>query len=429
MFKFFSRAGEAEQIQELQEELDAKSRTIEEILELLDQDVNDDSSTGIYVNAHTALRQSTVWACCRIISEIIATLPVKCQTRQGGRWVEAEQHQTIDLIHQPNDWMTKHDLVSFLIMWSELRGNGYLFKNQISSGEVKRLLPLQADQVDVELSRDWKLSYHAAALQNVGQLSPKKIFHLRNFGSSGYVGLSTIGNHRQGVGLALQLEEHAASAYKNGLQSPKWIQSDVSSSGPEKIKELKKQLDEYRGQRKAGKMPIIPKGFTLHEGNGISATDAQYIESRKMQKQEIAAIFGVPAFLINDTEKSTTWGSGLEQLSRAFVKFSLDPRLDRLAQTFARELLKDGERRSTRYIFDTTEFTLGQFKERMDGYRSGIESGVFNPNEAREIEGYNPREGGDEYRQPSNMIVEGEAAANDPDPEPVVIDDEDGDDD
>ena len=400
---------------ELQAELETlrqKSRTIDEILAAWDEEYGL-IGPGQYVNVDRAMRQSTVWACVRIVAEIIGTLPIVCQQRQGATWVNAEDHQTIELLHQPNEWQTKHDLISFLITWSELRGNGFLFKNTIASGEVRRLLPLEADNVTVKLSDNWKVSYQVSNFSDLREQTAKKIFHLRNFGSEGYKGLSTINNHRNGIGLALQLEDHANAAYKNGLQTNKWVTSEKPIKG-EALDKLKAELKKYQGAMNAGKIPIFSGGPKLEESSGVTAADAQYMESRRMQKQEIASIFGVPLFLLNDTEKSTTWGTGLEQLSRAFVKFSLNPRLNRLAQTLQRELVPSSERRSTRYIFDTTEFTLGEFKERMEGYKSGIESGVLNSNEARGIEGMNPREGGDEYRIPLNTAIEGEQPSDEP---------------
>ena len=121
-------------------------------------------------------------------------------------------------------------------------------------------------------------------------------------------------------------------------------------------------------------------------------------------------MFLVPLFILNSTE-NTTWGSGLEQISKSFVRFSLKPRLNRISQTLVRELIPEKERRNTRIVFDTTQFTLGEFKERMDGYRAAVETGIYNPNECREMERKNPRDGGDSYRQPLNIATEGEIDA------------------
>jgi len=366
------------------------------------------TGSGIHINAATAMRQSTVWACVRIISETIAQLPIEVHTRQpNGTWADATDHDLLQLLAEPNAWQTQHDLIATLVAWSEMQGNGYLYKNSNARGRVLRLLPLEGNAVDVDMLPDWELRYTVSSEYGPnGIYGPDKVFHLRNFGSDGYRGLSTIGNHREGIGLALQLEKHAVAAYRNGLQTGQWVELE-NSLGDDELLQFKEALAKLKGASKAGETPVF-HGAKLHSLGGMNLTDAQYIESRRMQKQEIAAIFGVPLFLLNDTEKSTTWGTGLEQLSRSFGRFSLAPRLKRLSETLVRELVPPEQRRKTRVVFDTDQFTLGEFKERMDGYKSGIEAGVINPNEAREIEGWNRRAGGDDYRQPLNVGTEGQ---------------------
>lgn len=387
--------------------------TVDELLDRID---NAYTMAGVVhlVNSTTALRQSTVWACVRILAEIIAQLPVYVQVRQGQVWVEAEMHDALDLLAEPNDFTTQHELVSMLVLWSEMIGNGYQYKvRDPKTGKVRKLLPVEGNGVSVKMDANWQLKYKVTPHDMGGirgDFGAQEIFHLRNFGSNGYTGLSTIGNHKQGIGLAMQLETHATKAYENGLQTDKYITMEKPLLG-EALEAFKKQVAEYKGAVNAGKMPIFSNGAKIESIARLSLTDAQYVESRRMQKQEIAAIFGIPLFLLNDTEKSTTWGTGLEQLSRAFVRFSLQPRLNRLAQTFGRELILPSQRWKTRFRFDTDEFTLGSFKERMDGYKSGIDSGVVNPDECREMEGRNPRADGKggEYRIPMNTKTQEQA--------------------
>lgn len=383
----------------------AATRTFDEIVRLID--TNDGSLSASTPEA--AMRQSTVWACVRIISEIIAQLPIEVHQRQDGGWVHIEDHPINALLAEPNSWQTQHDIISHLVSWSELSGNGCLFKNADSRGNVRSLFPLEASHVTAEMLPDWRVQYTVSSSTDgasiMGRYFGDRVFHLRNFASDGYWGLSTIGNHREGIGLAMQLETHAANAYRNGLQSKVWVELE-DELGQDELGEFKKQLKRLSGAKNSGETPVF-SGAKLHSMAGMTATDAQYIESRRLQKQEIASIFGVPLFLLNDTEKSTTWGTGLEQLSRSFVRFSLMPRLSRLGQTLVKELIPARQRMSTKIVFDTDQFTLGEFKERMDGYKSGIEAGVLSPNECREIEGRNPRDGGDDYRQPLNIGVEG----------------------
>lgn len=384
-----------------------KARSFDDIIAAIDAH-GYRTNSGAAVNANTAMQQATVWSCIRILSEIIAQLPIIVQVKQGASWVESEQHEVLDLLAEPNQWQTQHDLISHLVSWSELIGNGYLFKVR-ARGAVRRLLPLRGDQVTPEQRPDWSISYGVGTGNGEsGEFGPDRVFHLRNFGNDGVMGLSTIGNMREGIGLALRLEEHGARQFKNGLTAAKWIESEKPIGDPT-MKSLRDSLSSFESAENSGKTLVLSGGLKLHAVDMMTAADAQYLESRRFQKQDIASIFGVPLFLLNDTEKSTTWGTGLEQMSRSFVRFSLNPRLNRLSQTLARELFEPSARRQARFVFDTDGFQLGEFRERMEAYRSAIESGVLNPNECREIEGRNPRDGGNDYRQPVNIAVEGQA--------------------
>jgi HK97 family phage portal protein len=396
-----------------------KAQSFEDTIALLDS-AGKSTNSGVYVNSDTAMRQSTVFACVRVLSEIIGQLPIEVQTKKGGQWVESESHDIIRLLREPNDWQTQHDLISTLISWSELAGNSYLYKIRSGDGVVRKLIPVESRHCDVQILKDLTLDYMITSQYGVqGTYKRDRIFHLRNFGTQGYMGLSTIACHREGIGLALQLETHATSAYKNGLQSNKWVKMGRPIQDPILLDQFKGELRKYQGATANGEMPVLYDA-DINEFKGVSAVDAQYIESRKMQKEEIATMFLVPVFLLNSTQ-NTTWGSGLEQISRSFVRFSLNPRLNRLSQTLVRELVPENARHKTRIVFDTDEFTLGDFKDRMDGYRSAIESGVLNPNECRDIEKRNPRENGDKYKQPINIGTEGEENELQ-NPEPPVTD-------
>lgn len=383
-----------------------KGRSFEDVISMLDGG-GAQTDSNILVSNQTAMRQSTVWACVRIISEIIAQLPIEVHVKQKGKWVNSELHDLLELLAAPNDWQTQHDLIGFLVAWAEMHGNGYYYKIKAGDGSVKKLLPIEGGSCTPEMLSDWSLSYSVGSEHGInGEFTSDQILHLRNFNSNGYLGLSTIGLHKEGIGLAMSLEKHAANAYANGLQTNKWVEI-TSALGEEAKAKFKQELASFQGAQNSGKIPAF-NNAKIHEFQRMSATDAQYIESRKLQKQEIASIFGVPLFLLNDTEKSTTWGTGLEQISRSFIRFSLNPRLNRLAQTLVRQLIPERNRLKTRVVFDTDQFTLGEFKERMDGYKSGIESGVLNPDECREIEGRQPRENGHKYRIPMNTNIEGE---------------------
>ena len=382
-----------------------ESRTDAEILAILDGN-GQWSESGSLITTNRALQQSTVFACVRILSEVIAQLPIKVQTKQAGQWVDAAEHKALELLNRPNEWQTGHEFIAFLVVWAELRGNGYYYKSKDGRNTVRRLLPVQADNVEVGHTDNYNLQYKVTNGNVKGEFGADSIFHFRNFSSDGYVGLSTISQMRNTIGLSLSMEQHGSKLFSNGAQPGLMI--TAPSATDEQVKALQKKLDDkYAGSGNAHRTMIL-RGDMKAEKLSMSNTDAQFIEAQHLTKQEIASAFGVPLFILNDTQKSTTWGTGLEQQLRAFKTLSLGPRLNRLAQTLARELLSSRERGQSRFIFDTDALTLGDFKDRMDGYRSGIESGVLNPNEAREVEGRNPRDGGDSYHKPLNIGIEGE---------------------
>jgi len=384
-----------------------EARTDAEILAILDGR-GEYTDSGQVITTDRALQQATVWACVRIVSEVIAQLPIMIQQqdRATGQWNDVREHRVLQLLQYPNGWQTGHELIAYLVLWAELRGNGYYRKSKDNRGAIHQLIPMEADDVTVRLKSDFSLMYEVKAGKIQGTFDQSEVLHYRNAGSDGYLGLSTITLMRNTIGLALSTEQHGNKLFKNGAQPGLMI--TAPSATKEQIDDLRQKIDEqYAGSRKAHRTMIL-RGDMKAEKLSMTNNDAQFLETRHYSKQEIAAAFGVPLFVLNDTQKSTTWGTGLEQQLRAFKTLSLAPRLNRLSQTLARELLTGAERRRSRFVFDTDGLTLGDFRDRMDGYRAGIDSGVLNPNEAREIEGRNPREGGDDYRKPLNIGIEGE---------------------
>lgn len=370
------------------------------ILDLIAQlDAGGAITGGTYVSEAMALRQATVFTCVKIISESVASLPIGLYRKTPQHeLVEVTDHPALELIARPNNWMTWHELCQYWVTHSELRGNAYAFKVRTGDGRVRELYPLRPDQVGVRQDYDWSLKYTVGAgKENInGTYGPERVFHLRNFGTTGYVGESTIALARDEIGLGLQMQKHASNLFKNGTNIGTVFLHPKTLSDPA-YQRLKESIDKnFSGPKNTGRPFIAEEGMTV-EKLGMTLEDAQFLDSRRFSKQEIAGLFGVPMFLLNDTEKSTTWGSGLEQIGRAFLNFSLGPRLDRICDTLARELLNDKERRDHVFAFDTDQITLGDFASRMSGYKTAIAARVMKPNEARRRENMNPYPGGDEF--------------------------------
>jgi HK97 family phage portal protein len=376
-----------------------ETRTEAEIMAILDGNVLD-SEAGEMVNANRAMMQTTVWACTRIISEAIAQLPLQLQQQKNGQWQTISDHAALDLLAQPNGWQTQHEFLAMLVTWMELQGNGYALKSSGRTGGPKILIPVRSDEVEVEQDDKWKIRYKYQGRT----YTPAQMLHLRNFTTESYKGLSTIANARNSIGLALAMEKHGAGVFKNGATVGLVIETP-GDLGEAVYERLDRRLsDKYAGAARAHRSLIL-EGGAKAGSIGMNNEDSQWIESRGFNKSEIATLFGVPDFMLNSTEKSTTWGSGLEQLFQAFVRITLKPRMSRIGQRLVRELLPEQERRTSRFIFDTDQMTMGEFESRMTGYSTAVQSGVLNPNEARELEGRNPREGGDDYLTPMNMTT------------------------
>lgn len=382
-----------------------KARSFDEIIQDLDDQVGGAT--------RSAMQQATVYACVRILSESIAQLPIELLRRDGRTVTKVEDHPVLRLLSEPNGWQTPHEFWQFNVTNNELRGNHYAFKTNVRS-EVRELIPLRAESVNISLlggQKQFNVSDSDTGIS--GTFGADEIYHGRNLGTNIYEGISTIGYAAAfAIDLALDMETHGSNIFKNGAQPAMSLEvpGELSDNA---FKRLKRSIrKKYEGAQNAGKTLVLEGGAKATK-LAMTSEDAQYLESRKFQKQEIASIFGVPLFLINETEKSTTWGSGLEQVSKGFLRYTLAPRLSRICQTLKRELLTPDERINHFFRFNTDEFSLGDFKERMEGYAKSIEAGILNPNEVREREGMNPREGGDEYRIPLNTAAENDQGQDD----------------
>lgn len=373
---------------------------------------------GARINTSTALQQATVYACVRILSETIGTLPIKVQTKNADRlWVDSD-HDVLELLDAPNDFQTQHDLISLWVSWMELSGNAYSYK-VYGLGKVKILLPLQSTAVTPELTSTWQMKYGVTGLPKPSYNS-NEIMHFRHFGTAGYVGLNPIQKLRHDIGMAQRAKEHASGVFANGAIAGQWIRAEGIKT-VEAAREMQKNFDEtYRGAEKAGKTKVLWGGAEL-EDSGMSAVDSQLLQLLKYEKEEIAALFGVPGFLVNSAEKNTTWGTGLEEITKSFMRFSLRPRIDRMCHTLKRELLDSDERKKTKFVFETDAFTLGSFKEVVDAVSVAIPSGLLNPNEGRTYLNLHPRPGGDVFRESPNSVPE---KSEETTPVPVVDDDD-----
>ena len=367
------------------------------------------SLAGPAVSEWSALTLTAVFACVRLISGAIAMLDLKVYERvpKKGRVdrYPAEDHPLFSLLAaQPNENMNSFNWRETMQGHVCLRGNGY---NAIARGEDGRpnaLTMLMPWAVTPEYL-DGKLIYRAVLPpQQYTVLPANEVLHIAGMGWDGLRGYSPIALARQSLGLSLAAEEFGARFFSNGSNAGGVIQvpQKLSDEGYEHIATSWEQA--HQGLANAHKIAILEQGATWVK-TGIDPKDSQFLETRRFQVIEIARIFGVPPHMIGDVEKSTSWGTGIEQQSIGFVTHTLGPWLARWEGELNRKLLLPSERRRYFVKFDVSALLRGDVAARFRAYATAIQWGWMTPNKVLEKENENGFDGGDEHLRPVNMAA------------------------
>lgn len=371
-------------------------------------------AAGMYVSPVTALGCSAVFACIGLLAESIAQLPVKVYRIVDGERHEDKTHWVYELLaRRPCSWLTSFNWRELAMMCLCLRGDFYAYKVRDNSGRVRELLPLLPGAIAVRQLSNWELQYMVTFSDGTSATVPQsEIFHVMYRTVDGVRGLSPIACERQTIGLALAAQEHGASTFANGAK-PGGVLSLPGTLSQEALERLKTDWHSAYSGENAGNTAILEQGIEFKPLSMTNA-DAQYLETRKFQVEEIARIFGVPLFMIQSTEKTTSWGSGIEQMSMGYVRYTLLAWIRRWEGAIWRDLLSEADP-DIQVKFNVEGLQRGAMSARFDAYQKGINMGVYSPNEIRELEDMNPREGGDIYLTPMNMAIQqegGEVIAN-----------------
>ncbi len=365
------------------------------------------ASSGVVVNAQTAMQSAAVYSSVKVLAESIGMLPLNLYRKEanGSRTLMAD-HALYPLIHdQPNDWMSSVEFWEMMVISLNLRGNAFAYVNRNRSGQVVELLPLHPDMVRVEMGIDYQLLYEVTmpdgSLQRFG---PGEIFHVRGLTLNGWQGISPIAYARESIGLALATEKFGGQLFKNGAKMGGVLEHPGKLS-KESYERIKTSFDEAHCGDNAHKTALLEEGMKFSRIS-LSANDSQFLETRKYQRSEIAAIFRVPPHMIGDLEKATF--SNIEQQSLEFVNYSLMPWLVRIEKAIKRDLLRPAERKNLTAKFNVSGLLRGDANARSALYHNGILDGWMTRNEARAAESelgivLNPIEGLDLPLIPLNM--------------------------
>ena len=359
-------------------------------------------SGGASVTAESAMRNAAVYACVRIRAGVPANMPLDLKRRVDDRTrVDASDDPLWAVLRRrPNGWQTPSQFKRLLQAHVLLRGNGYAQK-VVSRGRVIGLNPLHPDRMTVTQNRDLTLKYdYVTGDGRRVTFNQNEIFHLVGMTLDGVVGVSVISYARNAIGLAVDMERHGAATFRNGAR-PSSVLKHPGRLGKEGQEFLRASLDDYRtGGDREGKVLVLEEGMDV-SNISMTAEDAQWIESRKFSRSDIAMFFGVPPHMIGDTEKSTSWGSGIDSQTQGFLAFSAEDDLTAWEETVNRDLINP-EQPNLYARFNRSSLVRGDIKTRWESYVRGMQWGVYSPNEVRGMEDENPRDGGDVYYDPPN---------------------------
>lgn len=357
------------------------------------------SVAGVPVSADGALKLSTVWACDRLLSETIGSLPALVFERlaDGGR-KRAINHPLYDVLHRaPNAYQTPIEFYDFLTHSAIMRGNGFARIKAGPRGFADQLIPIHPDHVRMEKLVGGGLRYR---VQEPGKppevLGDDEVLHVKGMSADGATGQSVISYARDSLGLGLAAERYGARFFRNNAK-PGGVLQVAGKLSPEAAKRLKESWGSAQGGENIESVAVLEEGLTWKEV-GLTNKDSQFLESREFQAEDVCRWFRVPPHMVGLTSKVTSWGSGIEQLGIGFVVYTLMPWLVRWQQAITRDLILAPDKYFVEFLVDA--LLRGDLKGRYDAYAIGVDKGWLSSNEVRQMENLNPRDGGDAYASP-----------------------------
>ena len=370
------------------------------------------STSGKRVNERSAMQMTAVYSCVRILSEAVAGLPLHLyQYTDKSSKEKVVENPLYFLLHdEPNTEMTsfvfRETLMTHLLLW----GNAYSQIIRNGKGEVVGLYPLMPDRMTVNRDEKGRLYYEymvssddAKTLKDgTVRLSPYDVLHIPGLGFDGLVGYSPIAMAKNAIGLAIAAEEYGSKFYANGATPSGILEYPGTVKEPDKVRESWNAG--FGGSSNAHKIAVLEEGMK-YTPISISPNEAQFLETRKFQINEIARIFRVPPHMVGDLEKSSF--SNIEQQSLEFVKYTLEPWLVRWEQAMQRSLIPQDDKSKYFIKFNVDGLLRGDYQSRMQGYATARQNGWMSANDIRELENLDripAEDGGDLYLINGNMM-------------------------
>lgn len=350
---------------------------------------------GVAVDEQRALKFTAVYRSVALISEAVAMLPIDVMQRIGNRREDRSDHPIAILLKNPNPLMTAFDLWCAVQAHSLQYGNGYLEIQRTQGGTPIALWPLLPDRTRPTTMEagfdDRRVVYQTVVSGKFFKILPADVVHIHGLGFDGLRGYSPIQLARQGVGLALGLEEFGAKFFGNDARSGGFVEHP-GKLGAEAQKNLQDSFEAQGGLKNAHRIKVLEEGMKFN-ATTITPEDSQFLLTRSFQVEEIARLYGIPLHMLQSQAKSTSWGSGIAQMSLGFLIYTLQPWLTRWEQELGRKLLTKGERADGFFIrFNVNALLRADAKTRADFYEKALDTaaGWMGRQEVRALEDLNP---------------------------------------
>ena len=369
------------------------------------------SNSGKIVTERSSMQVTAVYACVRVLAEAVASLPLHLYRADDTTKVKATDNNLYFLLHdEPNPEMTSYTFRETMMTNLLLYGNAYAQIVRNLRGDIVGIYPLQSKRMTVGRTDDTKQIYYSywrgaeeatpTAEESV-ILPPSEILHIPALGFDGLIGYSPIAMAKNAIGMSLACEEFGAKFFENGATPSAVLEHPGTIKDAEKLRQSWSQA--FGGSANSHKVAVLEEGLK-YTPISINPSEAQFLETRKFQIDEIARIFRVPPHMIGDLDHSTF--SNIEQQSLEFVTYTLQPWLVRWEQAMKRSLLTSEQKKDMYFNFNVDGLLRGDYQSRMSGYATGISNGFMSPNDVRRLENMDlipPEKGGDTYMVNGSM--------------------------
>lgn len=375
----------------------------------------DAASTVTY---DSAMQLSAVWACVKLLSETVASLPLTIYKKTPDGRVVHETHALTTLFNgKVNRYQTKIEFFETVMLNLIVNGNAYCVIERVG-GRIISLLPIMSAQVEPMMLDDGAMVYNYQNDQGMAVFAAENIWHLKLMGN-GTIGMSPLAYQRNSLGIAQAAEGAVTKIYRNGAK-PSGVLSIDRMLTPEQREKVRANFNTLTTSTDDRLMVL--EGGMKFDSVSLSPQDIELLDSRKFQIAEICRWYGVPSVMVNDSSGTSVWGSGIEQVMQGFYKLSLRPLLEKIEASILVNLMTASERDRMDVAFDFDALLRADAKSRYESYRVAITNGLMTPNEARAMEHLPEKEGGDQLLIQGAMapvdglgkIAEPAAAVEDP---------------